>query len=376
MNKSKQMAISMAVGGTLGALGVLVGRQAGLHVETRAAVRAVLDVGIWWLLIWWMVAVLLHEVGHMLAGFSQRMGFLFLTVGPFRLRQSVSGLRFEWAGFGMGFGGLTAMMPNPNTELSRQLRVMIMGGPVASLLLCAVGGIMALAGGSLLAHGYMLLAVSAFIFGITVLPLRIGPMQTDGAQFLALQQGSREVQVRHQVIALYGQSANGVRPRDWDAGTLADLASLQTDDKRQLAMIAWMRFHHALDARRLDDAESALTELLAHPEVFGGGYDQAVAAEGAFFHGRYKRNVEMAEHWLAKSQGGSVEPAMRQLAKAAVAWAKGDFGQARSDAEAGLLKLTKGSSLGINHLIESELRSLLAAVSSDSAISAIRQGVG
>ncbi|AVP99068.1 hypothetical protein C7S18_18665 [Ahniella affigens] len=368
MNKSKQMGISMVVGGAIGALGVFVGRQAGFHTESRAAVRAVLDIGVWWVFIWWTIAVLIHEIGHMLAGFSQRMGFLFLTVGPFRLRQSVSGLRFEWAGFGMGFGGLTAMMPNADADLSRQLRVLVLGGPLASLLLCAVGGMMILTAGPLSVHGYMLFFVSAFIFGITVLPMKIGPMQTDGAQFVALQQGSREVQVRHQVIALYGQSANGVRPRDWDPRTLADLASLQSDDKRQLAMIAWMRYQHALDARRLTDAEAALNDLLAHPDVFGGGFDQAVAVEGAYFHARYKRNIDTAEQWLAKSQGGSVEPAMRQLAKAALAFAKGNADQARIDAEAGLLQLAKGSSLGINQLIESELRGLIDAASGGAAV--------
>lgn len=352
------MILALLAGGVLGYFGMMTGRSLATG-NTMPLFAAVRDAGLWWLPIWWVVAVLLHELGHMLAGHAQGMRLLFLTVGPVRARQTVSGLRFEWAGFSHGFGGLTAMMPNLSAEPSRQLRVLVLGGPLVSLLLAGLGACLMLTDGVLRGHGVMVLLINGFILLITIVPMQVGPFLTDGAQYLALKRGSQEVLIRHQVMALYGQSLSGVRPHDWDPAILAALSAQTTAAARQQAVIAYMRYQHALDAGDIGAAESALNQLCERREEFGAGYAQAIAAEAAFFHARYRRDIESSQHWLDQSQGGTVEPALRALAAAAVASLKGDHAGAQQLARQGLSRLPEGASAGINALLETELHALL-----------------
>ncbi|AWM34708.1 hypothetical protein [Hymenobacter nivis] len=44
----------------------------------------------------WLLAVLLHELGHVLAGQAQRFQFRWLVVGPLLWKREAGRLRFAW----------------------------------------------------------------------------------------------------------------------------------------------------------------------------------------------------------------------------------------------------------------------------------------
>ena len=82
-------------------------------------------------LLLWFAIVVIHELGHVLAGLC--MGFRFLSVRVLSLRIN-SGFRFTLAdNYGSEIAGLARMLPIGSRAFKTRVIVMTLGGPVALL---------------------------------------------------------------------------------------------------------------------------------------------------------------------------------------------------------------------------------------------------
>ncbi len=151
-----------------------------------------------------------HEVGHLLGGFSRGMRFLLLIVGPFQWTRSQGGIHFKWV-FNLGtMGGIAAATPDPAAPLAPQLRRLIIGGPLASLVLAVIGLAMALGfEGRAGAYGVIIGALSLLIFLVTAAPLRAGGFMSDGMQLLELRRGGAAVDGAPGAVATDGRELCG-----------------------------------------------------------------------------------------------------------------------------------------------------------------------
>lgn len=342
--------------------------------------RSTLDVlGPWDLL---LVPVLLllvigvHELGHLAGGLSRGMRFVLLIVGPLRWTRSSRGIEFDWFWSPATFGGLAAAIPDPARPMPPQFARLIIGGPLASLVLAAAALALArVSEGRPAAYALLVAALSAAIFLATAIPSRggRGSFMSDGAQLLELRRGGAAVARRLDLTALMAQSLSGTRPRDLDRATVARLSG--DDGGNPMLRVAGhlYAYGHALDQGRIADAAGWIDEVARGFDAFPPGFRQALALEVAYFRARHQGDLAQARLWLARGQGGVVEPGRREAAAAAIALLEGDPARAATQARAGLATLARASDAGgalasADHL--HELERLAASAAVDAAIAA------
>ena len=338
--KAPALFLGMLLGG--GVLGYLLGFVLGRGPSASdSGLKTVLDALSAWdllalpLLVLAVIAV--HEAGHLLMGLRQGMRFLLYVVGPFGWVGGGEGIRFRWF-FNLGtLGGLAAAMPDPQRPLAAQMKPMVLGGPLASLLL-ALGGfaVMALAGGRVSAYGLIIGALSSVIFIVTALPFRAGGFMSDGMQWLAYRRGGPGVERRARLTALMGMSMAGTRPRDLDADTLRQVLDAADGSEVLTDMGAWFyAYARDLDRDEVDAAGAWLRKMEAALEGYPEGFRQGIAIELALHAALQRHDPVETARWLERARGGIVDASRRHFAEAALAALRGDqAGAQRSLAQA------------------------------------------
>lgn len=331
------------------AFGAGVARLAG----SSPWLRSTLDVlGPWDLLlapVLLLLVIAVHELGHLAGAASRGMRFVLLIVGPLRWTRSARGIEFDWFWSPSTFGGLAAALPDPDRPMHPQFARLIVGGPLASLVLAAAAVALAwFTEGRLAAYALLVAALSGAIFLATAIPIRggRGSFMSDGAQLLELRRGGAAVARRLELTALMAQSLAGTRPRDLDHATIERLAG--DDGGNPMLRVAGhlYAYGHALDRGRIDEAAGWIDAVAADFDAFPHGFRQALALEVAYFRARHQGDLAQARHWLALGRGGVVEPGRREAAAAAVALLEGDPGGAAAQARAGLAALARASDAG------------------------------
>ena len=346
-----------------GVFGMLLARS-GLAVPgVKDTLRAL---GAWDLLalpVLILLVIVVHELGHVVGGLSRGMRFLLFIAGPFQISRGQDGLRFNWV-FNLGtFGGMAACLPDTAQPLGPQLRRLIIGGPLASLLLTLVAGLAVLPlDGRAAAYALIIAVLSAVIFLVTAVPLRAGGFMSDGAQLLELLRGGKGVTERQRLLVLMGQSSSGVRPALWDP-SLISLALQDTAGGEPLRRVAahYFAFLHHLDRDELAAATEHADTLAESIEAYPVGFRQSLAIELCLFEALQRRRIDEAKAWLQQARGGVVDAARRALAEAAVAALDGDA--VRRDERLALARrsLRRGSDAGLNQLTVAQIDALEAA---------------
>ena len=336
------MAKKTWLGGTLamlaiGGLGGLVGGFAAKHAGDLAFLKplaALLDhAGGWPLLalpLLWLLAVAVHEAGHLAAGMARGMRFLMVVVGGLGLVRSggrVQGRLY----FNLGaLGGFVVAQPDPARPLRPQMLWLVAGGPLASLGLAAVAGVVALSlpAGVVAAWWLVLALISLLLFFATAVPMRAGGFLSDGLQWWKLRGDAAFLARRAHLIALMGPPLAGTRPRDFDAAQLARAQAVMGDEAVYDVGVALYAYLHAFDRGDIATAARWLQRIAAKFDEYPDGFRQGLAIEGALFEAT-QGELDAAESWLAKARGGVVDASRRALAEAAVAQRRGDATRAR-----------------------------------------------
>ncbi len=353
--------LAMLVGGLFGGAGVMVGRAASGSDWINDRFDALSAFDLLLLPLTFFTVILLHELGHLFGGLVRGMRFLLLIVGPLRLRQTVSGLRLDWFLNSGTFGGLAAALPDPQRPIRGQLLPLIVGGPLASLLLTVLAvWLSTWIDGRWSAHLLILGGLSALIFIVTALPTRAGGFLSDGRQCIELLRGGAAVEQRAMIMAAYAQSLSGVRPRDRDPAPLARALALAGDEPLRDIGAALMAYQVALDRRDLVSAGEWIDRVEAGHDAYPAGFRQALACDIAYFYARYRRDPDTATTWYARAKGGAVEPPQRALAEAAIALARGDAMLALQAIARGETKLGDTGDAGSVPFLQDELSSLRA----------------
>lgn len=313
-----------------------------------------------------LIVLSAHEIGHLLGGVSQGMRFLLLIVGPFGWHASVSGPRFEWNTNVALMGGLAATLPSKEGPfLRRQMLVMIGAGPLASLLLTVVGIALASISDPRFAAYWIFIAATSFgIFLVTLIPVRTGGFMSDGMQIIDVLRGGRAVIERSALMTIFAQSLDGVRPRDWEASAIEELAKTDFEDSLRRTGAALYLLYRAMDSRHEADIAKYRKQLEEGVDEYPSGFKQSIHIELAIC-AWLTGDVDATRRHLAASKGGIVEKSRRLLAQAALAKLEGRNEDCERDrllainafakaTDAGQLKLTEdqvamlksGSSVG------------------------------
>jgi len=355
----KSLAVALAMGLAGAAFGFMVARGAMGLAPVRDSLEALSAWDLLALPLLWLFVITVHEGGHLLGGIRRGMRFLLLIVGPFGLVRAGERIEFRWF-FNLGtLGGVAAAVPNPDLPLKPQLQRLVLGGPLASLLLAAACvGVFMLTDGRVAAYAMLTGALSATIFLVTAAPMRAGGFMSDGMQFLSLARDPGMVERRARLVGLMGLSLAGNRPRDLDAAVLAQAQQLAGNETLYDVGVWTYSFFHAWDRGDAVAAGAWLDRVAEVFEDYPDGFRQSVAVELAFYAAWHRRELAAALGWMARAKGGVVDASRRSLAEAAVALLQGDTDTAGKALATARRMLPRGMDPGLARLSADQVSAL------------------
>lgn len=213
-------------------------------------------------------AVVMHELGHVLAGRRVGYRFMFLVVGPLRLERRDGRLRLGLNTSLALAGGLALSVPTDRRALARRYATVVAGGPAWSMLTGALGVLLAwwLASDTAVAvHAKLAVGtfgcVSLLLAVVTLLPMPLGDGASDGLRLLRLLRGGAEADRDAAILRLAGQAMLGERPRDWDRHAV--LTALHPADGSPAEVTArFFAVCHARDRGECDETGQHASRLL------------------------------------------------------------------------------------------------------------------
>ncbi|MFM8395781.1 MAG: site-2 protease family protein [Acidobacteriota bacterium] len=361
------MVVSMLSGGVVGWMGITLAVRIPILRQMLDQMAEALGAADLLLILPIIVLVIfVHELGHLAGGMSQRMRFLLLIVGPFQWTRSATGVRFAWNINPSLMGGLAAATPDRQRRLLPQMLGLVIGGPLASLLLAA--GSLALAGeldGRLAALLILTGLMSLLIFLATATPFRAGGMQSDGWQLIELLRGGQGVLERQPILEVMGSSLAGMRPRDWDPETISRLETLASREPLRNIAARVQALYFYWDCGEMARVEPLAHWLADHVDQYPDGFRQAIHLDLAILALDPTRGTDQdfgisAASHAAAASGGIVDPARRQLLAAILAFKDGRVEEARIKISEARRLLARGMDPGVNHFTVDQLDRLAA----------------
>ncbi len=318
----------------------------------------------------WWVAVAFHEAGHLLGGRLMGGRFLLYQVGPLRLQRTPSGITVVRNRGINVLGGLAASILPDHGDLPARFRVLLAGGPLASLALSVMAfTVLILTGHSdqrvpwyeASTRIFLVLTVlySAIAFVMTALPFERGGFRSDGRRFLILLKTGPEARQEAAMLALGFAANTGVRPRDFPPKAIADAIHLQDGSMSDL-YARWFAYFAAADNGNWEAAKEYLDQMLAGEAKLARFVADLVRAEYAWLISERGGDPAIARAWLESAGPVEMDPASRLRAEAAVLLAEGNRPLAADRARKALRALEKSSISAVrNEWATENLQSLI-----------------
>jgi hypothetical protein len=275
------------------------------------------------------LAILAHELGHVVGGALGRFRFHMLVVGPLRIARDGEGgaLRVGVNRSLALYGGVAAAFPTPAADPMRGLALMVAGGPLASVLLAAAAG---LAAGAIASPGTRLLLIGLTLMSgglalVTLVPARTGGFATDGARLLRMLRRGPEAEREAAMMPLVGLLGSGVLPREWPQPQI-DAALVHRDGSVEECTAWLLAYLHRLDTGQIEAAGVALEHVLALRHTYPTPFAPALDVEAAYYAAAHRGDAAGARAMLAAlpARSPGVTPHDRALVEAAVLRAEGD----------------------------------------------------
>lgn len=354
LSPSRLVPMLLMIGGGA-AFGILVGELIGKWLKNTGSRPDLTMADLFVIPIAWFLATLVHEGGHVVAGLRQGFRFVLMTAGPLRIGIEDGRLRIRYNDQPGMWGGLALMVPTDLERFHERCGWLVAGGPIASVLLALLSGALGAVFDSH-ARFYLLVltAMSGAIAVATLIPNETGGYASDGAQLLALGRRKPVAESRALLAIVAGASLAGTRPRDYDARIVTRVGELGGPPALRL-VAGMLQGLHALD--RGESAEGFFAMIPEHFLEVPAGMRQGYAAWLVWYHAVVRSDAVLAAKWAAAAKGGLVDPPLRALADASLAFAQRDVGASRAAIERGL-KGSSGLDPGTTFLIRDLLRSL------------------
>jgi hypothetical protein len=244
--------------------------------------------------------VLVHELGHFAAGLSAGFELRTLAVGPWLLTKAAQGWKMRFLPRRILFGGLTSMVPKSADRLvERYLRV-VLGGPIASVLLLAINLILtSILPGSVAVRA--LLYVSLFLTAMCCLPYTIRSQPTDAKSILLLIRKGPAAERFAAILYILALDAQQIQPHDWPPELVEQLA-IPTQDKTRLAASIYFRYAVALDGGDSERIAEAIERGLSVNHEAGPDMQRAFQIAASQYQSIFRQNAPLAESWLESAR--------------------------------------------------------------------------
>lgn len=264
-------------------------------------------------------ALLVHEIGHLMAGWAAGFRPHRMRNGNFSARQRLHACEY------VRVAGLL-LEPKKTTHLRRRLAVLFFGGPCASLLFAAglelyVG--FGQTGPMMQLWLHLLAAFNLLVSMVSLLPDAIrGGKFSDGARVLMLARNDARAARWFAILEMQLAFNSGVHPRDWDQNLVVG-ATLINDDSRDAVTANWLAYLWASERQDITSATKYLEDALATPAACSRSLRRRLFLEAAVFQAWFRDNPAKARSWAALIRNKRLAPFERQRLNIALLWAEG-----------------------------------------------------
>ncbi len=265
-----------------------------------------------------LLIVLIHELGHIAAGFAVGFHFKTIRIGPLTLVKSPKGLKITLQRLS-NLDGFAAMEIPQLRKLRHRLTIYIAAGTLANFLsgFCIWLFLTSQVSGSL-RHTFrqylgFFAALSILIGGINLIPYqRRNGMFTDGARLLSLAISKVKTRRWLCILALNRQTRSGGRLRDLKQTWIAH--SCESPDQSLDALQSfWIAYLVCNDREEPEPAARNLEKCLERLGIASGGFKKMLLMEAAIFHAWFRDDEQKAKVWAQKSESSPPVALLSQL---------------------------------------------------------------
>jgi Peptidase family M50 len=272
------------------------------------------------------IAVLVHELGHLIAGIASDFEFHGIGVGLFSLNKVARGFRLRIVPRRIVTGGYTDMAPRQAEALVGRLIRLTAGGPIATVLLLIVT--------LLLPWSFLigcLLVVDLLLTFSALVPYAVQGHTSDAKKVLILARRGPDSDRLAAIVYLLALDARGIELRDWPC-ELLEKATATTADTTFRGVELGLRYLVALDSGDAEAIAGALEQALAWSHEVSSEARRAWFANASYFQGIFRNNASLASAWLRRAynvRGAVSRKAWDSRPLAAIAFAEGKYAEAR-----------------------------------------------
>lgn len=256
------------------------------------------------LLIAVVLSILVHELGHAIAGKALGMKLLAFVVGPFQLHREYGKWKLRLHPTRL-FGGAVAVAPVTLENFRHRKIIQAAAGVIANVGvgLIALGATLA-APGRPWQQAWPFLAqvvtISLFVAPFNLVPFRFKLGYSDGAKIYQLLSGGLWADYHHALAVVSSSSVSSIRPKDYDTQTMRRAAAHITHGQDELHLHL-----HTCTAYRDRGQYSEAVEALAKAESVYASANLKLSAEmhGPFIFGNafLLRNAAGTRLWWDRS---------------------------------------------------------------------------
>lgn len=250
------------------------------------------------------MTVLIHELGHCMAGWASDFSLFKLHVGPLLAFRKDGRWRYEFSFTGLfGGGGAAGMAPRHLRNLRARMAFLTAGGPAGSLLCSVLCGLISML---LLDSPYAIWwKVPAMIsmwalgdFFLNLIPILGCTGYSDGAVLAQLIEGGAWANIRLAMASATMTTSTTARPAELDPDMLRK-AVASSDGYPEQPILRLISMMHYIDHGNLPQARILLQSSLQKPELLT---DPGIMTEIAFYIAYLNRDARQARAWLEEAE--------------------------------------------------------------------------
>lgn len=202
----------------------------------------------------------LHELGHLITGLVQGFRFELYVIGPFGIKREKNKIKIYLNKNLQFYGGVAATLPkNDDPENSRKLANSVLAGPIASLVLAIILGILYFSfnlESKIIAIGAI---GSLGIFLVTTIPGKTGMFFTDRKRYQRLTSDGPEREVELAVLRIIGNYGKDNSYINVDANDIDTMIS--DDNYKYLGLFTKLTYQFEKNGHFDPETENDFEEL-------------------------------------------------------------------------------------------------------------------
>ena len=281
----------------------------------------------------YVLVVLVHELGHLVAGSLVGLRFNYIRIGPLRVERSGK-MSWQWTWRAL-LSGATSSLPVARTALRWRLCIFVAGGPAANLV-CAFYGfkIMPKDNSMGAAVGMALVGISTLIGFTNLLPIQRDGQMRDGLQIWILLFGKKRRERLIFILTFLADLKRGDSTSFLTSAALEQASSVMDGSGQQVA-VSWLAYAKATSAKEYETAALHLENCLITSPATTPDFREEIIIEAAQFQAVRRKRPDLAREWLALERSGKIR-LRRFQAEALVLYRENQCEQALAKAEEGL----------------------------------------